>query len=90
MQNFPMRDLANALCSNKEENLKRAERAIGVAKAINVPVLNMHMNHGVYFTLPDRKVQLFEQYSAEYMASWKRFRDVCENAIGGISGIRML
>ncbi len=62
--------------------LDTVERAIGAAKAIHIPVLNMHMNHGVHFTLPDRKVQLFEQYSTEYMASWKRFREVCENAIG--------
>lgn len=62
--------------------LDTVERTIGVAKALNVPILNMHMNHGVHFTLPDRKIQLFEQYSTEYMDSWKEFRNVCENAIG--------
>lgn len=28
-------------------------RTISVAKALDVPVLNMHMNHGVHFTLPE-------------------------------------
>lgn len=59
------------------------ERTIQVAKALEVPVLNMHMNHGVHFTLPDRKVQLFEQYRTEYMDSWKSFRAVCEDAANG-------
>lgn len=56
------------------------ERAIRAAKAIGAPVLNMHMNHGVYFTLPDRKVLLFERYFEQYMQAWKRFRAVCEQA----------
>lgn len=58
-------------------------RAIKAAKAIGVSVLNMHMNHGVHFTLPDRKVQLFEQYFENYMSAWKKFRDVCECEING-------
>ncbi|MGN0375638.1 MAG: sugar phosphate isomerase/epimerase family protein [Butyrivibrio sp.] len=64
------------------------ERTIRVAKALNVPVLNMHMNHGVYFTLPHEKVWLFEKYFEDYMESWKRFRTVCENLIGD-SGIKI-
>lgn len=58
-------------------------KTIQVAKALEVPVLNMHMNHGVHFTLPDRKVQLFEQYQTEYMDSWKNFCAVCEDAASG-------
>lgn len=57
------------------------KRAIQVAKALDVPVLNMHMNHGVHFTLPGRKVLLFEKYFANYMESWKVFRNICEEAI---------
>lgn len=59
------------------------ERAVRAAKAIGASVLNMHMNHGVYFTLPDRKVHLFERYFRQYMQSWKKFRDVCERAAEG-------
>ncbi|MCM1192148.1 MAG: sugar phosphate isomerase/epimerase [Acetatifactor muris] len=63
--------------------METAERAIRAARAIGAPVLNMHMNHGVYFTLPDRKVLLFERYFEQYMQSWKRFRAVCEEAADG-------
>lgn len=63
--------------------MQTVERAVEAAKKLRAPVLNMHMNHGVYFTLPDRKVQLYEQYNKEYMQSWKEFRRMCEEHIGG-------
>lgn len=55
---------------------------IGIAKQLNIKVLNMHMVKGVYFTLPDRKVLLFSEYKMQYLKSIIEFRDVCESAIG--------
>lgn len=63
-------------------------RTIAAAKVLGAPVLNMHMNHGVYFTLPERKVELFAVYGAEYREAWARFRRMCEEEAGG-SGIRI-
>lgn len=57
-------------------------RTVRVARALDAPILNLHMNHGVHFTLPERKVFLFEQYFEDYMESWKKFCAVCESAIG--------
>lgn len=57
-------------------------RAIRVAKKMDIPILNMHMNHGVHFTLPDKKVLLFEKYNMEYMKAWESFREKCEKEIG--------
>lgn len=68
-------DVANAY-------MNTVKQAIRIAKIINAPILNMHMNHGVHFTLPDRKVKLFEMYNDEYMRSWKQFREMCEKEIG--------
>ena len=45
-------------------------------------ILNMHMHHGVHFTLPDRKVQLYERNYARYMADCRRLRDLCGEWIG--------
>lgn len=59
------------------------KRAIDVCRNIGAPVLNMHMNRGVHFTLPDRKVYLFEKYRDEYVRSYNKFREVCEKEIGG-------
>jgi sugar phosphate isomerase/epimerase len=55
---------------------------IDIAKKLNVPILNMHHPKGIYFTLPDRKVYLFQQYKAAYLDSIRAFRDICEAAIG--------
>ena len=44
--------------------------------------LNMHMNHGIYITLPDRKVQMYDRDFETYMKSFSRFRSLCEEWIG--------
>jgi sugar phosphate isomerase/epimerase len=63
-------------------------RTIELAKQLHIPVLNMHMNAGVYFTLPDRKVYLFDEYKEVYLQKLTAFRDVCERVIGD-SGIKI-
>ncbi len=50
--------------------------------------INMHMHHGVYITLPERKVQLYERDFEPYMRSFAAFRALCEEWIG-CSGIMM-
>ena len=44
--------------------------------------LTMHMNHGIFITLPDRKVQMYERDFDRYMASMARFRASCGEWIG--------
>ena len=44
--------------------------------------LNMHMNHGIYITLPDRKVQMYDRDFDTYMRSFAVFRAKCEEWIG--------
>lgn len=44
--------------------------------------LNMHMNHGIYITLPDRKVQMYDRDFETYMKSFAAFRSLCEEWIG--------
>ena len=44
--------------------------------------LNMHMHHGIYITLPDRKVQMYERDFETYMRSFAVFRSLCEEWIG--------
>ncbi|WP_230397472.1 sugar phosphate isomerase/epimerase family protein [Novisyntrophococcus fermenticellae] len=62
--------------------METVKRTIQIAKKLEIPILNMHMNHGVHFTLPDRKVKLFEQYRETYLESITGFRDMCEQIIG--------
>jgi sugar phosphate isomerase/epimerase len=62
--------------------IKTILSAIAIAKQLKIPVLNMHMPNGVYFTLPNEKVFLFNQYKEIYLAKIKKFRDICSEAIG--------
>ncbi|HIV03388.1 MAG TPA: TIM barrel protein [Candidatus Aphodoplasma excrementigallinarum] len=61
-------------------------QTIEAAKRCSAPVLNLHMAKGVYFTLPVRRVFLFEQYRDGYLRALLQFRNACEAAIGD-SGI---
>ena len=73
--------------------LETVRRSIEVAKKLLVlrdkfgdpsqpMTLNMHMNHGIYITLPDRKVQMYDRDFDVYMASFEKFRSLCEQWIG--------
>lgn len=39
---------------------------IAFAKDIDAPIVNMHMNEGVHFKLPTKKVYLYEKFYADY------------------------
>lgn len=69
-------------------HLRLALDAIAMAKRLRCPTLNMHMADGVYFTLPDRRVYLFEQYRPDYLRHLRDFRDACADALSG-TGARM-
>ncbi|MBQ2700090.1 MAG: sugar phosphate isomerase/epimerase [Clostridia bacterium] len=56
--------------------------AIELAKALAIPTLTMHLAKGVYFTLPDRKAYLYQQYRSTYLESLRAFREMCKEAIG--------
>ena len=44
--------------------------------------LNMHMHHGIFITLPDRKVQMYDRDFETYLKSFEAFRGLCEEWIG--------
>jgi sugar phosphate isomerase/epimerase len=81
----------NSLVS--EAYLETVRRSIDVAKKFlhlrdlygnsSQPLtLNMHMHHGIYITLPDCKVQMYDRDFDAYMNSFSLFRSKCEEWIG--------
>ncbi len=62
---------------------KTVADTINIAKQCAIPLLNMHLAKGDYFTLPDRKVNLYDRYRKEYLSLVIRFRDECERAAEG-------
>ena len=57
--------------------------ALSIAHQLDIPLLNMHMAEGVYFTLPDKRVYLFDVYRDDYLRGLSEFRDKCAAAAGG-------
>lgn len=62
--------------------IKTVLSTIEIAKELKVPILNMHMSNGVYFTLPTEKVYLFKRYKDNYLYKLENFRDLCKKSIG--------
>ena len=73
--------------------LETVRRTIEVAKKLlplrdrfgdaSLPLtLNMHMNHGIFITLPDKKVQMYERDFDTYINSFSKYRTLCEKWIG--------
>lgn len=55
--------------------------SIKLAKEIGIPLLNMHMIEGVYFTLPNQRIYLLEKYKDDYMHYISSFGDLVNELI---------
>ena len=77
-ENLNVCDFNHGVAEAYQDTVKRA---VQTAEELNIPLLNMHMNEGVYFTLPDRRVYLFEQYKDRYLCALQRFRDLCDKSV---------
>ena len=54
-----------------------------VAKAIGAKVLNLHLQKGIYVTLPEKVILLTDVYREEYLSAVKRFISMCESELFG-------
>ena len=62
-------------------------QTIELAKKLEIPVLNMHMIYGVYFTLPHEKVFLFERYREDYRSNMLRPSDQAASGSASKTGM---
>ncbi len=57
--------------------------AADTAKKTGAPIINMHLLDGIYFTMPEGKIYLYDKYKSEYLARVKAFsRRVTEKLKG--------
>ena len=70
----------NSLLANA--HIQTTLKTIELAKKLNIKSLTMHMNKGVYFSLPNGKFYLFNKYSEYYFSQLAKFKKLCEEAIG--------
>ncbi|QAA35327.1 sugar phosphate isomerase/epimerase family protein [Clostridium manihotivorum] len=62
--------------------LETVRSTIEISKELKIPIINMHMAKGVYFTLPSKKIYLFEKYKKIYLEKLLSFRELCTDLIG--------
>lgn len=78
----------------RQAYLETTRRTIEVAKKLlflrdkygdksQALTINMHMHHGIFVTLPDRKVQLYDRNFEIYMKYFTDFKNLCEKWIDG-------
>lgn len=63
--------------------VQSAVSAITLARTIGTPSVNLHWPRGVYITLPERVVYMFESYREDYLRCTREFRDACAQAADG-------
>ena len=66
----------------REAYVQTALSTLRIARDLGMPIVNMHMADGIFFTLPDKKVFLFDVYKNDYLTALKSFRDACAKEIG--------
>ena len=78
--------VSDAYLETVRRSVQVAERLLPLRGRFGDPsqplTLNMHMHHGIFITLPDRKVQMYDRDFDVYMKSFSRFRTLCEEWIG--------
>ncbi|MGN0745882.1 MAG: sugar phosphate isomerase/epimerase family protein [Aristaeellaceae bacterium] len=67
----------------REAWLDTLRQAMKLAVAADMPVINMHLPHGVYITLPEERVYLYERYREQYLRAVEELRSLCEECLQG-------
>ncbi len=53
------------------------KETLSAARELGIPVINTHLSRGVWFTLPERKIFLYEKYRSHYIESIEELKDIC-------------
>ncbi len=62
-------DLASFHPSILQGHLERCCEAITWASQAGIDLINLHINSGIYFTLPDQKVWIYEKYQQQFLTN---------------------
>lgn len=78
---------ASAYLETVRRTVEAAKKLLPLRKSAGAKeqpmILNLHMNHGIHITLPDKKVCMYDRNFEAYMEAFVRFRALCEEWIGG-------
>ncbi len=78
-------DIANFQEEVRLVNVDLVKRTLEFAESIGSPIVNMHMQKGVYFTLPDRKVYIYQKYLERYLSYVHEFHSQMNVMLKGMN-----
>lgn len=67
-------DIANFQEEIRTVNVDLVKRTLEFAESINSPLVNMHMQKGVYFTMPDEKIYIYQKCLDRYQSYVDAFK----------------
>lgn len=62
-------DLGSIHGAMRRGHVQRCKEAVAWASGAEIEILNLHLNPGVYFTLPDRKIWIYEAHQEMFLAN---------------------
>lgn len=70
-------DLGSLHPTVRAGHLDRMREALGWCAQAGARAMNVHISPGIYFTLPDRRVWIYERYVDEFTSNlWSAYRDI--------------
>lgn len=72
----------DAYLETVRRTIEVAKKLVKLKKSKKPLTINMHMHHGIFITLPDRKVQMYDRDFDVYMDYFTYFAEMCEEWIG--------
>lgn len=74
-------DIANFQKEVRDVNVDLVKRTLELAESIKSPIVNMHMQRGVLFTLPTKKVYIYGKYLDRYMTYIDEFAEMVDQVL---------
>lgn len=74
-------DIGNFQKEVRDVNVALVKRTLELAESVGSPSVNMHMQKGVLFTLPQGKVYIYDKYLERYLAYVKDFGEMIEQLL---------
>lgn len=78
-------DIANFSDNLRFSYKKIFMETVTIAKQLEVHLINIHMNPGVYFTMPSQKIYLYEKYKERYLKRMNEFLIFASQLLKGTS-----
>lgn len=76
-------DVANFNTDIRNAHIKVVTKTVEISRKLKIPIINMHMNLGIHFTMPTDRIYLYKKYESNYIKRIKLFANYIEELLKG-------